>query len=410
MLRHRDRRGAEEHGLLRVTASATPVSPMGDTGPGIARMRAIVERLAAADLTGRRVGTAGGREAAAWLARCLRDAGAQVRPDPFEVAGAVREVHATPVARFGGARLTFRRDFCEHLASAELPEPVSAPLSAVAAPGAWFAGSWGPDAVAAAVSAGAVGLLVPRGTDEAGWMPKMIAGPAVVDVPVLAVRGDLHARMREEGGELTASVPVRTVDVAGSNVVAEFRPPGALSILLTAHFDGVGDDPGTRFPAACDNASGVAGVIEAARMLHATLPPGVGLSVALLDAEEAGAHGSAHHAPQVPPGTYVINLDGAARLGVAAVEAGGAARPLLTALDRAARRLGVPLRAEAMPSDNRRYAAAGLPAAGIGMGMPGYQTPAETPDRVEDTTLAAAASLLAETVTELALPPGTAAV
>src|ERR1051326_3720146 len=61
--------------------------------------------------------------------------------------------------------------------------------------------------------------------------------------------------------------------------------PGRLAVLLTAHFDGVGDDPSARFPAACDNASGVAAVVEAARILHRTLPAGVGLAMALLDAE-----------------------------------------------------------------------------------------------------------------------------
>ena len=77
-------------------------------------------------------------------------------------------------------------------------------------------------------------------------------------------------------------------------------------------------------------------VIEAAHQLHRSLLPKVGLSVALLDAEEIGAHGSAHHAPQVTPGTYVINVDSAAALDdAAAIEAGGPAQPLLAALDQA---------------------------------------------------------------------------
>jgi aminopeptidase YwaD len=54
-----------------------------------------------------------------------------------------------------------------------------------------------------------------------------------------------------------------------------------------------------------------------------------------------------------------------------------------------------------MASDNRRYAAAGLPAVGIGMGMPGYQTPAETPDRVETETLVAATRLVVAAVRQL---------
>jgi aminopeptidase YwaD len=99
----------------------------------------------------------------------------------------------------------------------------------------------------------------------------------------------------------------------------------------------------------------------------------------------------------------VINVDGGAELHeAAAVEAGGPAHPLLAALDQAGRRVGIPLRAQAMPSDNRRYAAAGLPAVGIGMGLAGYQTPAETPDRVQPDTLLAAARLLVATVNNLA--------
>jgi hypothetical protein len=55
-----------------------------------------------------------------------------------------------------------------------------------------------------------------------------------------------------------------------------------------------------------------------------------------------------------------------------------------------------------MASDNRRYAAAGLPAIGIGMGTPGYQTPAETPGRVDPATLIAATRLVLATVRHLA--------
>jgi aminopeptidase YwaD len=208
-----------------------------------------------------------------------------------------------------------------------------------------------------------------------------------------------------ENATVRASMPLRTVQVTGANVCAVFTRPadGGRSVLLTAHYDGVGDDPDERLPAASDNASGVAVVIEAARLLTPHLPAGVGLATALLDGEEIGAKGAAHHAPQLPPGTFVINVDGAAQLHeAAAVEAGGPAHSLLAALDQAGRETGVPLRAGAMASDNRRYAAAGLPAVGIGMGMPGYQTPAETPDRVEPATLLAATRLVVATVRHFA--------
>jgi aminopeptidase YwaD len=274
--------------------------------------------------------------------------------------------------------------------------------------GAWVLETqFSPQRVEVAAGRGAVGVLVQRGTDGAGWLPKMIAGPATEALLVLAVRADLHEAMRAaaHGSAVTAAVPVRTVDVTGTNVHGVFRPRrGGLSLLLAAHFDAVGDEPdGPRFRAACDNAAGVAAVLEAAGILHRVLRDDIGLAVALLDGEEAGARGWGRHAPSVQPGTFVINLDGAAQLGeAAAVEAGGPARPLLAALDLAGRQVGVPSSAGAMPSDKRRYAAAGLPAVGIGMGMPGYQTPAEAPDRVDDATLTAAATLLAATAVSLA--------
>lgn len=403
--------------MSTVVTGPAPLSA-GVSGAAVARMRSVVAELASPRYAGRRVGSDGGRAAAGWLAGHLAGLGTAVDVDKFAVVGAVREVYATPVLRWrdegATSELAFRREFCEHFTSADQWAERTGPLAVV--DGVEVAGAWvldrglSAERVARLAAAGAAGVLVPRGVDDAGWMPKMIAGPAPVPLPVLAVRTDLHDRMsaaaRAGGGSATAAVPVRTVDVAATNVYGVFRAPapGGLSMLLTAHFDGVGDDPdGTRFPAAADNASGVAVVVEAAHRLRQSLPDGIGLAVALLDAEEVGAQGSARHAPRVPAGTYVINIDGAAALDqAAAVEAGGPAHPLLAALDQAGRATGVPLRAAAVPSDNRRYAAAGLPAIGIGMGLPGYQTPAETADRVQPATLDAAMRLLVATAERLA--------
>ncbi|WP_246268730.1 M28 family metallopeptidase [Nonomuraea typhae] len=378
----------------------------------IQRMTATVRELAGDRFTGRRVGSAGGRSAADWLAAQLRELGGQVDVVSFPVTG-VRELYATPVLEWTIAgqprRLEHRRDFVEHLASAELPHPLTAPLIADGGDirGRWILaqeGDWA-KACDAAEQDGAAGVLTARGTDAEGWMPKMIAGPGIRAVPVVALRTELHrelsAALAHGDVRVTASMPLRSVTVEGRNVHAHLTH-GSVRVLLTAHYDGVGDDPERRLPAAADNASGVAAILEAARVLAARAVP-IDLAVAFLDAEEAGAWGSAHHAPTVPPDTMVINLDGAAQLHQAAsVEAGGPAHALLATLDQAARETGVPLRAGAMASDNRRYAAAGLAAIGIGMGMPGYQTPAETPDRVEQDTLLAAARLIIATVWRLA--------
>jgi aminopeptidase YwaD len=159
--------------------------------------------------------------------------------------------------------------------------------------------------------------------------------------------------------------------------------------------------PGLRQPGASDNASGVAVVLEAARVLAPILPSGAGLAVALLDAEELGALGSAHHAAQLRKAAtspLVINVDGAGRLEDAvAVEAGGPAHALLARLDQAGRHIGLPLKPGPVASDNRRYAATGLAAVGIGAGMGGYHSPADTPDRVDPQTLVAVCRLVVAT-------------
>ncbi len=396
------------------------------------RMLACVEHLAGEAYAGRRVGTPGGRAAASWLAEQLSGLGAQVRLDAFDVAE-VRELYRTPVLSWSTdaavRTLEHRRDFVEHLVSAEVPEPRSAPL--VGAEAADLGGRWvlasaedWTQACGRAEAGGALGVLMVRGTDAEGWMPKMIAGPTRRAVAVIGLRPDLHRQLAGALGagqvNVTASMPLRSVGAEGVNVHAHLPitsntpdeevtgagPAGGPQVLLSAHFDGVGDDPDRRLPAAADNASGVAAVLEAARVLRGSLRAPVDLSVSFLDAEESGAWGSAHHAPAVAPGTQVINLDGAAQLHQAAsVEAGGPAHGLLAALDQAGRRTGVALRAGAMASDNRRYAAHGLAAIGIGMGMPGYQTPAETPERVEPDTLMAAARLLVATVWLLTVAP-----
>jgi hypothetical protein len=183
------------------------------------------------------------------------------------------------------------------------------------------------------------------------------------------------------GGCLAGNTPIRRIDVTATNLRATWpartdsRTGGGVEVLLTALYDGVGDHPGLRQPAAADNGSGVAVILEAARILARHLSEHVGLSVVLLDAEEAGALGSAHHAAQLrAAGAHplIVNVDGAGNLRqAAAVEAGDPAHALLAALYQAGRHTGLPLVAGPVAAGNRRYAAAGLSAVGIGAGMAG---------------------------------------
>jgi hypothetical protein len=394
------------------------------------RMSATVTTLAGDAFAGRRVGSPGAAAARAWLADRLTAAGAPVTPEPFAVRN-VPQVYAPPTVTWqpdeSTVALIFGRDVAVHLASADMLKIHTAGLAVAGygdPAGLWLlvpAGMGLFDAYGHAD--GAAGLLVARSVDADGWHFTMLAGPHPGPLPVLSVETGLHQRMTDAarrvsgGGILAASTPIRRVDATGVNLHARYRTAraGGPDLLLTAHYDGVGDHPGLRQPAAADNASGVAVICEAARLLAPALPKGTGLSVALLDAEETGALGSAHHAGQLAAAEQhplVINIDGAGHLNqAAAVEAGGPAHGLLAVLDQAARHTGLPLTAGPVASDNRRYAAAGLAAVGIGAGMAGYHSPADTADRVEAETMTALARLVVTTawlVAEAAAGPGTA--
>ncbi|MDW5325011.1 M28 family metallopeptidase [Plantactinospora sp. KLBMP9567] len=379
------------------------------------RAIATVTALAGDAFAGRRVGAAGNTAARAWLAARLADLGAAVTSDRFPVR-AVPDIYATPTARWGDRTattdLSFGSDASLHLASADLPSARRGPLALAGASdprGHWLVVPAGTGLSEAYADAdGSAGLLVARNVDADGWQFTMLAGPDPGPLPVITLSSPVHDTISRVavagGGWFEADAPIRRADVTAANLHGRLRSPAAREpdLLLTAHFDGVGDHPGLRQPAAADNASGVAVVLESARVLAAAMPAGPGLSVALLDGEEVGALGSARHAARLA-GTgadpLVVNVDGAGRLHrAAAVEAGGPAHGLLAVLDQAGRHTGVPLAAGPVASDNRRYAGAGLAAIGIGAGMAGYHSPADTPDRVEPDTLAAITRLVVATV------------
>jgi hypothetical protein len=380
------------------------------------RMAATVAALAGAPFTGRRVGTAGGVAARAWLGQHLTDLDATVGFEPFTVRF-VPEVYTVPAVRWHDGttirHLTFGRDVAVHLASADEPIVRHGELTVAGAgdpTGRWLVVPAGMTLFDAYGHAhGSLGLLFGRGVDADGWHYTMLAGPDPGPLPILTLDTATHAALLAAamtgGGRLVGNTPIRRLDVTATNLHGSWHTGTStdrgVELLLTAHYDGVGDHPGLRQPAAADNGSGVAVVLEAARVLAQHLPETVRLSIALLDAEEAGALGSAHHAAQLRSAgaaPLVINVDGAGNLHqAAAVEAGGPAHALLAALDQAGRHTGMPLVAGPVASDNRRYAAAGLAAVGIGAGMAGYHSPADTPDRVETATLTAVARLVVAT-------------
>ncbi|MGW9193571.1 M28 family metallopeptidase [Micromonospora chersina] len=378
------------------------------------RMTATITTLASGPLAGRRVGSTGGAAARAWLVDQLTALGADVRTEEFPVR-AVPQVYEAPTVtwgdRYGTTELAFGRQVAIHPASADTSDVRPGALGVVGRDDP--AGRW--LVVPAEMSLfdayrdtnGAAGLLVRRPVDAEGWQFTMLAGPDPGPLPVLTLDPDTHhavlAAATARDGWLAGATPLRRDDVTGANIHACLRQPvpAGADLLLTAHYDGVGDHPGLRLPGASDNATGVAVVLEAARLLATALPAGAGLSVALLDGEEVGALGSAHHASHLRAAgaaPLVINVDGAGRLeGAAVVEAGGPAHRLLALLDQAGRHTGISLTAGPVASDNRRYGGAGFAAVGIGAGMGGYHSPADTPDKVDPDTLGAIARLVVAT-------------
>jgi aminopeptidase YwaD len=379
--------------------SATASAPRLDSRFDELRAGATVEWLSSAELAGRRVVSIGHERAADGLADELDALGFAVTRRAFTVAAQLLDLDGPAAAGLeDGRALVHRRDFAEHprsqaFASAEGVVGDTWAVLETVPPAEQL------DKLARELrAAGAVGILAPQRPFDGYLAKRIVAAPELL-LPILAVRDDLLAELR--GRTLTASLPLRRLPVSGAHLTA--ARPGAdprlerEPLLLTAHYDGLGDDPEQRLPGAADNASGVAVVLEVARALGGAARER-GLIVALLDAEEVDALGSRALAAElagegVRP--LVLNVDLAAQFtGRVVVEASDNARPLLEALDAAGRDRAVPLELGSVSSDNRRFAAAGFPSVGVGLGAASYHTPADTASRVEPFALAVAGSLV----------------
>ena len=130
-----------------------------------------------------------------------------------------------------------------------------------------------------------------------------------------------QAWLLEEFAALGLTAALQPFEVAGLPPVANIvgsRPGEAAPVCVTAHFDSTGhasegwDAALDDAPGADDDASGVAAVLEAARILAGWAP---GFEHALhfiaFDAEEQGLHGSWHHAETLDEQgvEVVLNLD-----------------------------------------------------------------------------------------------------
>jgi len=207
-------------------------------------------------------------------------------------------------------------------------------------------------------------------------------------------------------------IPLPDADRCTHNVVAvgpACAPPGP-ALLIGAHYDSIGLNQ--TCPGANDNGSGVAALLEVAR-LAAQLPLPCPLNFVgfggeeRVDSDPENHHfGSRYfHSHQSQPLAAVIAVDMIGvgeQLHLRYLEP--APEPLLALLEAAAGRVGVAVRRKPDPghSDHEAFARAGLPAVWVQrLEDPAYHTADDTADRVKPVYLQSVVSLLTELLTSL---------
>jgi hypothetical protein len=196
------------------------------------------------------------------------------------------------------------------------------------------------------------------------------------------------------------------------------------SVVVGAHYDHLGrgwpdvhaGDEGRIHPGADDNASGVAVLLELARVLGRGLRPGRSIVFAAFSAEEAGRLGSRHYlkAARAYPADRImamVNLDTVGRLGE---------RPLLVLGTGSAREWGhifrgaghvagmrlQPVADDYGASDQRSFIDAGVAAVQLFSGPhPDYHRPTDTLDKIDAQGLTRVAAVVKGAVEYLATRP-----
>lgn len=232
-------------------------------------------------------------------------------------------------------------------------------------------------------------------------------------LPVLRVRTSVAKRMEQmQGSNVKLSLPLERGRLPCNNVLGLLSGMGQdFTLLLTAHYDHVGDDPGgARFPGAIDNAAGIATLLAAARQL-AGKPLPFNLLIAFLTGEEAGLVGAKYLIEHPPlPFSAVINLDvigreaklNAMRLGHA--ERGDWLAELAASV---MERRGIEPIWKKSGSDgsaflSRGYATVGLMEQPIGPTRTGMHVPTDTMENLHFENIAQGVELLVDLVNSLA--------
>lgn len=196
------------------------------------------------------------------------------------------------------------------------------------------------------------------------------------------------------------------------------------SVVVGAHYDHLGlgrlstheGDQGKLHPGADDNASGVAVLLELARLFGQERLPERSIVFAAFSGEEAGLLGSKHyvaHEKRFPADKAIgmLNMDTVGRLGTnkLMVLGTGSAREWIHIFRGAGFVTGVPIEpvaAEIGSSDQRSFLDAGVPAVQFFSGPNlDFHRPTDTPDKIDPSGLVKVASVMKEAVEYLSGRP-----
>lgn len=235
--------------------------------------------------------------------------------------------------------------------------------------------------------------------DPAGEEPvkaTLVQPSEIPAVSVATVIGESLNAALSEGKTLTAKLLVDTQleNNESENIVATLEAPGEVTqrIIIGAHYDGVDT------PAANDNGSGTAAVLELAKILkqyQANLT--VDIQFALFGAEESGLYGSIAYVEDMSSSDFkdtlgMINLD---MVGIGqGLELGTVNSqeilPLAKTLMSVSGALGIPAKQIEMGrSDHVPFAESGIPAVMLAAGpVDNYHTDEDTVDAMDFSVLA----------------------
>jgi len=258
---------------------------------------------------------------------------------------------------------------------------------------------------------GARALLTPEDLLEGRWIRKEV----YVDTPILPVFkvapevARYAAALEGSLVEFEAAVD-SSPDFCANIIGAVDGTRHDRTVMLTAHYDHVGDDPGPgeHFPGAFDNASGVAIVLEvASRLTTRRRRRTNSLLVALLTGEESGLEGSRQLLAERPaPPVAAVNIDGVGseRLGTLRIGLPSGRVKQLAAAAAISRRI-VP-QAISGRDDSRVFHHAGIPTIGLGQEplerpMTFMHTPDDVADALDFNAISNAADLVLEIIEPL---------